>query len=90
MDEPPKFLKYNIAGNCNAGRKVLRGTVEVEMCEDGTIAFTNVVVNEVSSHYTADSFYLVVVNLATDQVEPLIIPNVIVRARKPIRGRGRR
>lgn len=60
MSQPPLLVTNNIAG-----KKVLRGTIEVEMCEDGLIEFPNVVINEVSSHYANDGFYLVVVNVSS-------------------------
>lgn len=84
QDEPPIQLKTNISG-----KKILRGTCEAEMQDDGYIKFVNVVINEVSSHYSKDSFLLVVFNLTSEEVKPLILPDVIVRARKPLRKRQR-
>mmetsp|Transcript_25378 Transcript_25378/g.24994 ORF Transcript_25378/g.24994 Transcript_25378/m.24994 type:complete len:137 (+) Transcript_25378:306-716(+) len=78
MDNPPKLLQLNISG-----KKILRGTTEASMQEDSTVTFSNVVINEVTSHYVNDSFYLVVVCENSNEVKPLAISNVCVKARKP-------
>ncbi|CAG9334358.1 unnamed protein product [Blepharisma stoltei] len=78
MDNPPKLLKLNISG-----KKILRGTIEASMSEDRLITFANVVINEVTSHYVNDSFYLVVTCENSLDIKPLTISNVCVKARKP-------
>ncbi|CAG9313608.1 unnamed protein product [Blepharisma stoltei] len=80
MDEKPKLLNLNVAG-----KKVLRGTIEAEMKEDSTIYFKNLVINEVSSHYTNDAFQIVVANLNSSAVKPLILSGIHVRARRLVK-----
>ncbi|CAG9316958.1 unnamed protein product [Blepharisma stoltei] len=77
MDRKPKLMDLNVAG-----KKVLRGTMESEMKEDSTIYFKNLVINEVSSHYTNDAFRIVVANLNSSSVKPLILNGIPVRARR--------
>jgi hypothetical protein len=84
MDNPPKMLTVNIAG-----KKILRGTLESEFDEQGIVNFPNVVINEVSSHYVNDGFYMVVYNLSNKDVQPLILSNITVRARKPLKPSSR-
>lgn len=76
VDEAPKLLRLNIVG-----KKILRGTICAQMAGDGTVAFTNVVVNEVSSHYFKEAFHLIVYSLAARDVKPLVLENLKVRAR---------
>ena len=70
-----KPLKLNIAS-----KKILRGTLEARMPEDSTITFNNIVINEVSSHYINESFTLVV-SCDDNDIKPLVIENLYVRAR---------
>lgn len=77
MDEPPIHLAKNLTG-----KSIVRGTTEVEMDENGEINFANVVINEVSSHYTNNAFNLVIANVTSDKIMPLIIPSLFVKARK--------
>lgn len=74
-ESPPKLLKVNIAS-----KKILRGTLEVYMNEQGVVNFENIVINEVSSHYSKESFILVV-SCEEAQVRPMVIENLYVRAR---------
>lgn len=76
VENPPKVLKVNISG-----KKILRGTVEAPL-ENGEIRFSNVVVNEVTSHYPNNKFCFVVSCLNSDGIKPLVVNGVTVRARK--------
>lgn len=76
VENPPKVLKVNISG-----KKILRGTVETGI-ENGEIRFSNVVVNEVTSHYPNNKFCFVVSCLNSDGIKPLVVNGVTVRARK--------
>ena len=78
MDDPPKMLTVNIGG-----KKILRGTLENELNSSGYANFSNIVINEVSSHYKNDGFNLVIYGLGLTDVKPLVLPHLAVRARKP-------
>lgn len=80
-DNPPKLLKLNIAS-----KKILRGTLETMMDENGIVTFPNIVINEVSSHYVKESFVLVIMS-DSSEVKPLIIENLYVRARNSKKNR---
>ncbi|CAG9322753.1 unnamed protein product [Blepharisma stoltei] len=75
-DDEPKLLKCNIRG-----KKILRGTTEAEMSEPGIVKFENMVINEVSSHYTNEVFLLAVICLSSGDIKPLVIENLNVKAR---------
>lgn len=77
MDDRPKLLNLNVSG-----KKVLRGTIEAEMNADSSLNFKNLVINEVTSHYTNDGFQIIVANLNSSLVKPLIISGIPVRARR--------
>lgn len=79
QETPPKRILQNIAG-----KKILRGTVEAESDSEGGVQFANVVVNEVSSHYINDAFYLVVMPASPD-IQPFTLTPFSVRARKPMK-----
>jgi hypothetical protein len=79
MDEPAKLLESNIHG-----KKILRGTISAHSLDHWTVTFTNVVINEVSSHYSNDSLRIVVFLNGSHIVKPLILNNVSIRARKNI------
>jgi hypothetical protein len=81
-DSPPKLLKLNIAS-----KKILRGTLEGAMDHNGIVAFSNIVINEVSSHYMKESFILVVA-CEMSEVKPLVIENLYVRARNSKKVKG--
>lgn len=76
-ENPPKLLKLNISG-----KKIIRGTTESVMFCDGQVYFSNIVINEVTSHYANDSFYLVIMTFNSKTIKPLVISNVTVKARK--------
>lgn len=77
MDRDPKPLTLNISG-----KKILRGTTESEMQPSGFVSFSNVVINEVSSHYTKESFCLVIMSVSSLEIKPIIIRNVTIKARR--------
>lgn len=77
MDTPPKLLEYNIHG-----KKILRGTLYALTADNWTVNFSNIVINEVSSHYSNDSLKVVVQLIGSHIVKPLFINNISVRARK--------
>lgn len=81
QDKPAKALELNIAGITYTGKKALRGTLTAEVDTTGSFCFPNVVINEVSSHYIDDVFTLVVSDLH-DEMRPLVIRRLSVRARK--------
>ena len=74
-ETPPKPLKHNIAS-----KKILRGTLECCMDNNGIINFDNIVINEVSSHYINESFTMVI-SSENCGIKPYIIENLYVRAR---------
>lgn len=76
VENPPKLLKVNISG-----KKILRGTVETAV-ENGKVNFSNVVVNEVTSHYPNNKFFFIVSCVNSNEIKPLVISGVTVRARK--------
>lgn len=77
QEKHPRCLKLNIAG-----KKILRGTTETETKEGGVVHFDSLVINEVSSHYTNGCFNLVIANISSISVRPIVINNLVVRARK--------
>lgn len=79
QETPPKRILQNIAG-----KKILRGTVEAESDSEGVVQFPNIVVNEVSSHYINDAFYLVIMPTSPD-IQPFTLTPFSVRARKPMK-----
>ena len=83
QDHPPKRILQNISG-----KKILRGTIEAESDNEGLVKFANIVVNEVSSHYMNDAFYLVVQPACPD-IKPYTLDSFSVRARKPMKRSAR-
>lgn len=77
MDTPSKLLESNIHG-----KKILRGTLFALTTDNWTVNFSNIVINEVSSHYSNDSLKIVVQLIGSHIVKPLFINNISVRARK--------
>lgn len=74
-ESPSKLLLKN-----TSGEKIMRGTFEVET--NGLISFNNLVIKEVTSHFRNGCFFLVVAPIQAKLIEPLIIENVVVKARK--------
>lgn len=85
QEEPPKPVSRNIVGTLQTGKKALRGTLQARPDDQGWVRFSNIVVNEVSSHYVNDGFFLVVADHRRPEVRPLILKGVTVRARKSLR-----
>ena len=77
VENPPKLLKYNISG-----KNILRGTTEAVANNIGEACFQNIVINEVTSHYPSDKFCFVIICPASQQIKPLAISGISVRARK--------
>jgi len=78
QETPPRRLSRNIAG-----KKVLRGSRDAESSCTGLVAFPNIVINEVSSHYLGDCFDLVVLPASGLAVQPFVLRSFSVKARKP-------
>ncbi|CAG9319930.1 unnamed protein product [Blepharisma stoltei] len=74
-EDPPKNLKVNVSG-----QKIMRGTTETS--SDSIISFSKVVFKEVTSHFKNGCFYLVILPTECKEIEPLIIENVAIKARK--------
>eukprot|EP00358_Blepharisma_japonicum_P005294 CAMPEP_0202945816 /NCGR_PEP_ID=MMETSP1395-20130829/7321_1 /ASSEMBLY_ACC=CAM_ASM_000871 /TAXON_ID=5961 /ORGANISM="Blepharisma japonicum, Strain Stock R1072" /LENGTH=97 /DNA_ID=CAMNT_0049646079 /DNA_START=463 /DNA_END=756 /DNA_ORIENTATION=+ len=74
-ERPAKLLINNTSGD-----KVMRGTTEVEA--DSLITFNNVVIKEVTSHFRHGCVFLVVAPIDASYIQPLIIGNVVIKARK--------
>mmetsp|Transcript_8643 Transcript_8643/g.8620 ORF Transcript_8643/g.8620 Transcript_8643/m.8620 type:complete len:86 (+) Transcript_8643:493-750(+) len=62
------------------GDKIMRGTVDIE--SDGILNYKKIVIKEVTSHYRHGSFFLVVAPKEAPYIKPLIIENLVVKARK--------
>jgi hypothetical protein len=75
VDNPPCDLMKN-----NDKRKILRGNVEV--LANHEVEFRKICINQVSSHFRNGVFCLAVVPDPSDSIQPFIIPDVIVKARK--------
>ena len=76
MENPPKVLKNNISG-----KKILRGSTEATF-DNGLVVFNNIVINEASSHYPNNKFCLVIMCSNSQDIKPLILSGITVRARK--------
>jgi hypothetical protein len=74
-ENPPKLMKV-----CTSGDPIMRGTLEVE--STGAVLFRKIILKEVSSHFKNGCFYLVVSCKDSDRIRPLVIENLVVKARK--------
>ncbi|CAG9315568.1 unnamed protein product [Blepharisma stoltei] len=74
-ENPPKVLTINTSGD-----KIMRGTVEVE--SSSQIVFSKIVIKEVTSHFRNGCFFLVVNPVGMPSIKPLIIDNLVIKARK--------
>ncbi|CAG9315766.1 unnamed protein product [Blepharisma stoltei] len=83
-NEPPIVLDKNLSG-----KSILRGTHEAAENENGHIQFSNIVVNEVSSHYKENSFIFIVLCLSNLNIKPFIKWNLNIRARQALKNRRR-
>ncbi|OMJ80339.1 hypothetical protein SteCoe_19437 [Stentor coeruleus] len=75
MESPPKLVKANTSGD-----KIIKGNAEVK--SNSTVIFTKIAIKEVSSHFRNGYFFLVVAPKNCRYIKPLIIENLIVKARK--------
>jgi hypothetical protein len=77
VENPPNSLQFN-----SAGEKILRGQLHVE--SSSKVLFSKIFINEVSSHFRNAVFFLVIVPRDIGLIQPLIIPDIIVKARKMV------
>ena len=75
VDNPPTDLMKT-----NETRKILRGNLEVLATHE--IEFRKICINQVSSHYRNGVFALAVIPDPYSSVQPFIMPDIIVKARK--------
>lgn len=75
IDNPPIDLMKT-----NDKRKILRGNLEVLTTDE--IEFRKICISEVSSHYRNGVFTMAVIPDPQSSVQPFIIPDIIVKARK--------
>lgn len=75
MENPPKLVKVNTSGDI-----IIKGNAEVQ--SNSTVVFTKIAIKEVSSHFRNGVFFLVVAPKNCRYIKPLIIENLIVKARK--------
>lgn len=65
-----------------SGETIMRGTVEYGLNRgQNHISFERIVIKEVTSHFRHGCFFLVVMP-SSSNIEPLIIENVVIKARK--------
>ncbi|OMJ79456.1 hypothetical protein SteCoe_20509 [Stentor coeruleus] len=74
-ENPPKLLTTNTFGD-----RIMRGTLEIESSSE--MIFKKLVIKEVTSRFRNGVIYFVVMPQDTQLVKPLIIENVLVKARK--------
>lgn len=74
-DYPPNELIINTSGD-----KVLKGNCEIYASH--IVEFSKICICEVSSHFRNSVFYLVIKSENDSLVQPLVIPNLMVKARK--------
>ncbi|OMJ95672.1 hypothetical protein SteCoe_922 [Stentor coeruleus] len=75
-ENPPKLLTLN-----TSGEKLIRGTDEVN--SKSIIFFSKIIINEVSSRYLNGALFLVFMPQNADFIQPLIIEDFVIKARKP-------
>jgi hypothetical protein len=74
---PPKVMKVNTSGD-----KIMRGTSEISLSRNQyNLQFNKIVIKEVTSHFRNGCFFLVVMP-ALPHIEPLVIENLVIKARK--------
>lgn len=74
-ESPTKSLKLNTSGD-----KIMRGTTEVETTSE--LLFRKVVIKEVTSHFRNGCIFMAICPKQNSRIKPLIINNVVVKARK--------
>ena len=75
-EKPAKLLRTNTSGD-----KVMHGSIEA-MVTDGLCHFSNIVIKEVTSHFKNGVFFLAVAAADNSEVKPLVIENLVVKARR--------
>jgi hypothetical protein len=74
---PPKVMKINTSGD-----KIMRGTTEISLARNTyKVNFSKIVIKEVTSHFRNGCFFLVVLP-SNPEIKPLIIENLVIKARK--------
>ncbi|OMJ85834.1 hypothetical protein SteCoe_12745 [Stentor coeruleus] len=63
-----------------SGDKIMRGTLDAE--GDSAVVFKKIIIKEVTSHFRNGVFFLVVLAQDTDKIQPLIIDDLVIKARK--------
>ncbi|CAG9319363.1 unnamed protein product [Blepharisma stoltei] len=74
-ENPPRLMEKTANGD-----KIMRGMVEVEA--DEVVNYQKVVIKEVTSHYRQGRFFMAIVPMHADYIKPLIIEDLVVKARK--------
>lgn len=74
-ENPPKLLTANTFGD-----RIMRGTLEIESSSE--MVFKKLVIKEVTSRFRNGVIYFVVMPQDTQFIKPLIIEDVLVKARK--------
>jgi hypothetical protein len=76
-EAPPKAMKVN-----TSGAKIMRGTTVVQLSRGQFhLTFPKIVIKEVTSHFRNGCFFLVVMP-SLPYVMPLIVENLVIKARK--------
>jgi len=74
---PPKIMKISTSGD-----KIMRGTTEISLSRNQFhVFFSRIVIKEVTSHFRNGCFFLVIMP-SLKYIEPLIVENVVIKARK--------
>lgn len=77
MENPPKLLKVSTSGD-----KILKGTIDIQ--GNSSLIFSKIIIREVSSHFRNGCFFLVVSPNDCNYIKPLIVNDLVVKARKMI------
>lgn len=74
-ESPPKLLKLNTSGD-----KIMRGNIEV--LSNSIVHFPKIVIKEVTSHFRNGCLFLVIAPVDDLNIQPLIVSNFVIKARK--------
>lgn len=74
-ENPPKLMETTTSGD-----KIMRGTVDIEANSD--IVYSKIVLKEVTSHFRHGCFFMVIIPKQADHIKPLIVENLVIKARK--------
>jgi hypothetical protein len=74
-ESPPKLLKLNTSGD-----KIMRGNIEV--LSNSIVHFPKIVIKEVTSHFRNGYLFLVIAPVDDLNIQPLILSNFVIKARK--------